>query len=590
MRLLKTVLIFSGALAVPALAGIGGNVISFRSNETGAVGLMTEAGEIVAPAVFDGAGKASHGICAMRLGNRYGYFGEEGLALTEMNLRTARDFTATPAGTPYASVRRDNGGWNIIDERGIPVFSKDYSAEIRDAKTLGLAAFYLDSRRIVRDDETLEDSFRDYAQKAVNNHLSFWYPKKEYETTQDWRVRVTEEKLLRKIEELRNAAAVRFVTERGDATLAPDDFKIVKYDADNSAYLLKHKKLGGVLVPVPRKESALFRENFDRAEIKAPDYGIGNNDRLTLRSADFIMPDGKVYRADPYAVYEAGTRYAGLEISLPGGAAPLDIPPRAVLSDVDRGIPALKPQPDRARFACILVNETYEKSANVLFAGEDGYAFEKYCEKTLGIARERILRSKNNSLHHMRRAVRELADKAKVYPDAEVIFFYVGKSVSDRYGNEYLLPTDCRPEDGVRDGFKLLDLYEELGSLRAKLVTVFLDSRICLKSTQGGSMTGGGKTLIALSDAVPAGNSVVFRSALAEESPQRFAENSHGLFTYFLLKKIKETRGNVAYAELADYLETQVKRTAVERFAEKQTAHATPSEELGDRWATLKIR
>ena len=100
----------------------------------------------------------------------------------------------------------------------------------------------------------------------------------------------------------------------------------------------------------------------------------------------------------------------------------------------------------------------------------------------------------------------------------------------------------------------------------------------------------GGKKLVELSDAVPAGRSVVFRSALAEESPRRFPENSHGLFTYFLLKKIKETRGNVGYAELADYLEEQVKRTATVRFDAEQTATATPSEELGDAWAEITVR
>lgn len=170
-------MIFCAATSVPAFAGIGENVISFRSEDTGAVGLMTEDGEIVAPAVFDGAGKFSHGICAMRLGNRYGYVGAEGLTLTAMNLRTARDFTATPAGTPYASVRFDEG-WNLIDARGVAVFPNARPAEITDAYTLGLAAFYLDSRELVRDEETSGESFRDYAQTSVNNYLSFWYPKK----------------------------------------------------------------------------------------------------------------------------------------------------------------------------------------------------------------------------------------------------------------------------------------------------------------------------------------------------------------------------------------------------------------------------
>lgn len=589
MKTFRAVFLFSLCTTIPAFAGIGKQVIPFRSDETGAVGLMTEDGSIVAPAVFDSAGKFSHGICSVRLGDRYGYISEEGLNITAMNLFDARDFTATPAGTPYASVRFENG-WNIIDERGIPVFPRNYAEEIRERNLLGLAEFYLDSRTLVRADAIASESFSKYAQSALDNYLSFWYPKKEYETTQDWRARTSDEKLQIKLEELRRIAAARFASERGKSTLFPEEFALKKYDADNSTFLLVHKNFGTVLVPVPRKKAAEFRSSWQQAKIVAPDYGIGKNDRLILKSIDFVLPSGDVYRADPDAVYEAGTQFGRLKISLPGGTERIEIPPRSVLSDVDRNIPVNPVRKERSRFACILVNESYEATGNVPFAGEDGFAFEKYCEKTLGIPRERIIRSKNNSLGHMKTALSDLAKKAEVFPDAEIIFFYVGKSVTDRYGNEYLLPTDCRPTDGVSRGLKIKELYETLGSLKAKLTTVFLDSEICFHDSQRGEKRVAAESMIELSDAVPAGNSVVFRSARPEEKPQRFPEKSHGLFTYFLLKKINETRGNVEAEALADYLETQILQTATERFNVTQRATATPSEALGDAWASLKLR
>lgn len=582
------VLLFSCCATIPAFAGIGKQVIPFRSDATGAIGLMTEDGSIVAPAVFDSAGKFSHGLCPVRLGEQYGYISEEGLSITAMNLFDARDFTATPAGTPYASVRFESG-WNIIDNRGIPVFPVNYADEIR-GEMLGLAEFYLDSRAQIRADEIASESFSAYAQNAVNNYLSFWYPKKEYETTQDWKSRTTDEKLQQKLENLRRLAAARFVAERGKTTLSPNDFSLKKYDADNSTFLLVHKNFGSVLIPVPRKKAAEFRALWQQAKIAAPDYGIGKNDRLVLKSADFILPSGDVYRADPDAVYEAGTQFGKLTIALPGGTERIEIPPRAVLSDVDRDIPVNPEQGNRSRFVCILVNESYEAGGNVLFAGEDGFAFEKYCEKTLGIPRKRIIRSKNNSLGHMRTALADLAKRAEVFPDAEIIFFYVGKSVADRYGNEYLLPTDCRPSDGVAGGLKLKELYAALGALNAKLITVFIDSEICFHDFQRGQKAAPSQSMLEVSDAVPAGKSLVFRSALPDEKPQRFPEKSHGMFTYFLLKKIKETHGNVEAETLADYLETRILRTATERFNVKQNATATPSEALEPEWCGLKLR
>lgn len=575
--------------SVPATAGMSDDVVAFRSETTGAQGLRTEDGRIVLEPVFDEIGKASHDLFVVKLGNRYGYVSREGLNITPMIFREAQAFTATPAGTPYAAVRLDDG-WNFIDTQGVPVFPRNYVAAITDPERVGLAAFYLDSRELVRRGKIADESFSRYAKKAVSNYLSFWYPKKEYETTQDWRARVSREKLDLKVEELRRLAAARFVAERGDGAPKPADFTLQKYDADNSTFLLSHAQYGALLVPVPRTEAAAFRAGWPSAKLAAPDYGIGKNDRIVLKSLDCVMPDGKMYRADADAIYEGETTFAGFEVDLPGGTRALAIPPRAVASDVDRDIPACGPASSRARFACILVNETYEFAPNVLFAGEDGYTFAKYCEKTLGIPREHIFRSKNNSLGHMQTALRDLAARAKAFPNAEIIFFYVGNAVADRYGNEYLLPTDRRAADGVTGGLKIKELYETLGNLRAKRVTVFLDAGICHRSQESGGKSVPAKTMVELSDATPGGKSIVFRAAQAEEQAQRFPEKSHGLFTYFLLKKLKETRGEATLCELADFLETHVKQTAVVRFNAEQNVTATPSEALGETWESQKLR
>ena len=341
---------------------------------------------------------------------------------------------------------------------------------------------------------------------------------------------------------------------------------------------------------MPRREAAAFRSGWKNAKLLAPDYAIGKNDRVVLRSLDFVMPDGSVYHADPDAVYESTTQFGGFNLVLPGGTEAIAIPPRAVLSDVDCEIPVCPKQTERPRFACILVNESYESADNVLFAGEDGFAFEQYCEKTLGIPRERIFRSKNNSLRHMQTALEDLKLRVKSFPNSEIIFFYVGNSVTDRYGNEYLLPTDCRPADGVGGGLGIKELYEELGSLRAKLVSVFLDTSVCLQCGRDGKNRNYGKNMVGISEPVPSGKSIVFRASTLEERSQRFPEKSHGLFTYFLLKKLKETRGDVTLDTLADFLDSEILRTAAERFGTTQTPTVTPSEDLGEEWALQKMR
>jgi len=64
----------------------------------------------------------------------------------------------------------------------------------------------------------------------------------------------------------------------------------------------------------------------------------------------------------------------------------------------------------------------------------------------------------------------------------------------------------------------------------------------------------------------------------------------HGLFTYFLLKKLQETQGNVTYAELSDYVNKQVKRQSVVINNKRQTPTVIPSVSMGENWKTKKLK
>ena len=57
------------------------------------------------------------------------------------------------------------------------------------------------------------------------------------------------------------------------------------------------------------------------------------------------------------------------------------------------------------------------------------------------------------------------------------------------------------------------------------------------------------------------GNTVVFASSSGNESSV-YREKRHGYFTYFLLKKLQESKGDVDYKTLNTYLNYQVKKAA----------------------------
>ena len=62
------------------------------------------------------------------------------------------------------------------------------------------------------------------------------------------------------------------------------------------------------------------------------------------------------------------------------------------------------------------------------------------------------------------------------------------------------------------------------------------------------------------------------------------------MFTYFLLKKLQETKGDVTLKELGDYITQNVLRETLLQSTKKQTPTVTPAPALGDSWQTRKLR
>lgn len=591
-------LVFSLIISFAACPlSLWGNAADFSStyvkyeSPRGTYGWRTSDGELVIPAMFDDVGDFSCGLCSVKLGGLYGYFDYDGLIVAPVRFLEAGAFQQTPAGTPFAEVR-DIYGWNFIDQCGLPVFPNSKPKRITDEKTLGMAYFYLDSRAALRADDAFRENFTDYAMRYINTYLSFWYPKNEYETTEDWRIRTTSEKTAEKIEELRRMSIARFVAERGTEQVSPKEFKILKYNADNSAYLLSHKRYGTVIVPVPRKESAEFRREFVSAKLSAPEYTVGKNDRIMLKSVDIELPNGKVYHSDPSRVFEAAVELPGMEIELPGEGGFLNVPPRPANSDVDNNIPENKIQAKRNRFVCIIANESYENESDVLFAGNDGFIFRQYCEKTLGIPADNIIYRKNATLAQMNSAVSEVCRRADAFPNAEVIFYYAGHGASaGKLREPYLLPVDCRADSVGKGGFELLKLYEKFHDCKAKSVLVFLDAGFGNVMRDGTSLSKGGRVpRMEPESGTPLGRTIAFTAASGRESANHYSAKSHGLFTYFLLKKLQETRGNVSLGDLVETFDENVNRTAMLVHNRAQNPTVAPAEDVSENWESFSLK
>jgi hypothetical protein len=83
---------------------------------------------------------------------------------------------------------------------------------------------------------------------------------------------------------------------------------------------------------------------------------------------------------------------------------------------------------------------------------------------------------------------------------------------------------------------------------------------------------------------------VVFSAASGEETAFPYKEKQHGLFTYFLLKKLQETKGDVSYQALSNYIIDNVRQQSVVVNQKSQTPQVNTSQEMESIWKTLKLK
>ena len=259
-------------------------------------------------------------------------------------------------------------------------------------------------------------------------------------------------------------------------------------------------------------------------------------------------------------------------------------------SKVDKDIPTTTQQNDKT-FAVIIANENYQNSANVPYAMNDGGVFKDYCEKTLGIPAKNIHFVANATLNNIQGEVNWLENVLQSYEgQAKAIFYYAGHGIPDEASKDsYLLPVDGYGNN-VRTGYKLQNLYASLGSKPSKSVTVFLDACFSGANRDGEMINPELRgVVIRANAAAPSGNMVVFSAAQGYETAMPYSEESHGLFTYYILKKLQETNGDVTYQDLSDYVQRNVRQQS-SVMGKTQTPTVTPSTTIGDGWKSWTLK
>lgn len=459
-----------------------------------------------------------------------------------------------------------------------------------------------DSDSQAKEDDKGIPAYSAFAIPFIENRIDKWQQKDSYETLDEYRARMTEKNRDAKIQEMQKLAQQEYISKY-ESRVNLRHLELKPYDADHEVFLVTSPDVGEMVVPVPRSnnEARIFASNWNGMQFKNPKYFI-DKDHLALAQLTIITPSGKEYHYDNaaalnYTATNVEVHFdpinAGMLAANTSNANKQTIQQQNVklgTSDVDENIPE-NPTTNNKTFAVVIANQNYTNVAGVPLALNDGLAFSKYCEKTLGMPAENVRYYADASYGTMLRAIRDIKNIASAFNgDINIVFYYAGHGIPNEATKDaYLLPTDA---DGTQtEGcYSLNKLYTELGSTKAKEIIVFLDACFSGSKREEGMLASARGVALKAKQEDPRGNMVVFSAASGDETAFPYSAKGHGLFTYYLLKKLQESKGDVNLGELSDYISENVKQQSVVINRKVQTPTATPSTWIATGWKEMTLK
>ena len=442
--------------------------------------------------------------------------------------------------------------------------------------------------------------FSTFAKAYVENGINDWQKKGEFERVAEWQQRVNEASRQQKINELLAEVQDKYCAFH--AKTMKLDLTLGKYDAENEVFAITDPKQGTMYMAVPFDEAPDFKNNWDAKKV-LPQMQI-YDDEVKLSALTFSMPGGKQYTyrntdAVNYNLAEMTYNFEPVELDIPNTSVPQPQQGQRNItttqltlnqSAVDTDIPTTDASNPNT-FVIIFANEDYKNVASVPFAKNDGTIFQKYCQRTLGIPTSNIHYVENASFNDIRIQLAWLKDVCDAFDGkASVIIYYAGHGIPDEETKSaYLLPVDG---DGryVQSAYKIDEFYQKLGAMKAKSVTVFMDACFSGSKREEGMLASARGVALKVKSGVPQGNMVVFSAAQGDETAYPNTEQQHGMFTYYLLKKLQETKGDVTLQDLGNYITTNVRQQSIVKNGKSQTPCVTPSSSIGSEWQNWKLK
>jgi len=297
-------------------------------------------------------------------------------------------------------------------------------------------------------------------------------------------------------------------------------------------------------------------------------------------------------------IAEIDSKSSGNAITIASNASDdvVNIQVASLSSDVDKNIPQNATKYPN-RYALIIGNEDYSSrqnglnsEVNVAFAVNDAKIFKEYAINTFGINENNCFLLTNATAGEMSQKIELISQiLSRLKESGELIFYYAGHGFPDEATKiPYLIPVDVNA-NSLQSAIRLSDLYGKFSQTKAKRITVYLDACFTGGGRNQGLLAARGVKVKPKQDMV-LGNMVVFTATNEDQSALPYKDKKHGIFTYFLLKKLQETKGDINYGELEKYLTNNVPIESLKINGKPQDPKINVSIDVQNVWETWRIK
>lgn len=243
-----------------------------------------------------------------------------------------------------------------------------------------------------------------------------------------------------------------------------------------------------------------------------------------------------------------------------------------LLSDVDRDLPRARRANPNA-IAVVIGNRDYENPdvPPVDYALQDAASMRKYLIESFGFDDNNILFLTNATQADFNGVFGTKEDhRARLFnlvrpKESDVFVFYSGHGAPDLSTEDaYFVPVDCDPSLVRFNGYAMNTLYDNLGKIPYRSLTVVIDA--CFSgATDRGTLTPQASIVRIRSKGgvLKDPKAMVFTAATGAQIASWYPEQAHGLFTYYFLKGLQgeantDRDRTLSLAEMQDYLTREV--------------------------------